>query len=174
MQCRGAYISSSIHALWKNSCNLEEKLLCSTAICAQEEISPRKDLCVRCWKPLYEPADPESHKATLCEESLWRHTATVAKKRCTHKHKHANVQINGKIHRNSLPKWEAEIMRAIVPIPSVFPVKSNFSLPQDSTESWKSRRSGKGHPYKRWRKGRVCSFYQFWKGDVGHVGMGEN
>lgn len=53
---------------------------------------------------------------------------------------HTNMQTHGKIHRNSLPKLATEIMRTIVPIPSLFPVKSKFSLLQDS---------GKDHPYKR-------------------------
>jgi len=87
-----------------------------------------KDLCVRCWKPRYE-RKPHSYAlrgvlavpySNFCQEGLYTQTC--------------NIQINGKIHRNSLPKLEAEIMRAMVPIPLIFLVKSKFSLLQDSTE----------------------------------------
>lgn len=100
---------------------------------------------------------PQVLKATeLCSVRAPRSAsrATSAKKRCTHKHKHANIQTGGKVHRKSLPNLEAEIMRATVAIQSMFSVKSKFSRLQDSTESWKSGRSGKGHPYRRWSRGR--------------------
>lgn len=114
-----AYTSSLIQALWKNVCSLEVQLLCSTAACAQEEVSPKENLCVRCWKPTYEPADPKSPNLRSVRSSC----SAIQQKKWTGKHKHANTQIKGKIHGNSLPKLEAEIMRATVPIPTIFPVK---------------------------------------------------
>lgn len=131
----GADTSSLMQALWKNVCSLEVQLLCSTAACAQEEVSPKEKLCVRCWKPTYEPADPKSPNLRPVRSS------------CSRRNEQANT--NMQIHRNSLPKLQAEITRAIVPIPSISPIERKFSLLQDSTESWKCRRSGKGHLYKK-------------------------
>lgn len=56
----------------------------------------------------YEPADPESHKTSLCQEFLYCLYSSFCQIQ------RLNIKINEKIWKTSLPKLEAVITRAMV------------------------------------------------------------